>query len=402
MKKFCTAFLVAVCLILFAEKPYVLVVSFDGFRYDYTEKTATPNFDYLKEHGTKAKSLQSIFPSKTFPNHYAIATGAYAETHGLMANHFYSSKHKDIYTIRDANKVKDPKWYRAEPIWVTAEKQNVKTAAYFWVGSETPIHGWLPSIYKKYEHNFPFEARIDSVLAWFNLPEEIRPQLIMLYFDEPDSEGHKLGPDNPKLIPMIQYLDALLGKIINGISRLEITSQLNLIVLSDHGMTEVKQGQTINLNDYLRDSESYHPYFGGPVVQLTMKETARKNKSHLLRELQKIPHIELYQPETLPERFHFKNQDCGDFILVAEEGWVLSNTDNYGSAATHGYDPQLKNMHGIFYAMGPNIKKNHQIETFENIHIYPFICELLQIKPYENPDDGPDGKPEVLKSILEK
>lgn len=386
-----------------ADKPYVLVVSFDGFRYDYTEKTDTPNFDYLQENGTKAKSLQPIFPSKTFPNHYAIATGSYTETHGLVANHFYSRKHKDVYTMKDKEKVRDPKWYGAEPIWVTAERQNVKTASYFWVGSEAPIGGYLPSIVKQYHHDFPYEARVDSVLSWLQLPEEKRPHLIMLYFDEPDSGGHKFGPENPELIPIIKKMDSILGKVINGIQELEIADQINLILLSDHGMTTVKKGQTINLNDYIPDPEIWHPYFGGPVVQLTLKTDSRKLESDLFLKLKSIPHIKIYEYDTLPERFHFKSLDAGDFILVAEEGWTLTTSDDpYDSMATHGYDPKLKNMQGIFYAMGPNIKANHQMDTFENIHIYPFICKLLQIEPYRNLFNGPDGKLEVLEGILEK
>ncbi len=396
-------FLLSLSLFVFAETPYVIVVSFDGFRYDYADKTDTPNFDYMKEHGTKAESFRPIFPSKTFPNHYSIATGAYAGTHGLMANHFYSSKYHEVYTMKDKSKVRDPKWYGAEPIWVTAERQGVKSASYFWVGSEAPIHGYLPSILKYYDESVPFEARVDSVMKWLKLPVEIRPHLIMLYFHEPDAAGHRLGPNNPALIPEITYLDSVLGMIISGIENLDISDQTYLIVLSDHGMTDVGKNQTIYLNDYISDPDVFYPYFSGPVVQLTMKEKDRENKSDILLELNKIPHVTLYAYDTIPERYHFKNRDTGDFVLVADEGWILATNDEpYGSRATHGYDPELKSMHGIFYAMGPDIKENQEIPTFENIHVYPFICKLLDIEPYHNLCNGPDGKLEVLQTILEK
>jgi len=405
MKKVCILSIIffSLCLFLSAETPYVIVVSFDGFRYDYVDKTATPNFDYLKENGTKAASFQPIFPSKTFPNHYAIATGSYAQTHGLMGNHFYSTKHDEVYTMKDKTKVRDPKWYGAEPIWVTAERQGVKSGSYFWVGSEAPIHGYLPSILKYYDESVPFEARVDSVFAWLQLPEEERPHLIMLYFHEPDAAGHKFGPDNPELIPMIEYLDSILGKIITGIEDLEISDQVYLIVLSDHGMTEVGENQTIYLNDYISDPDAFHPYFGGPVVQLTLNEDYEEQETDIFLKLKTIPHIDLYTYDTIPERYHFKNMDTGDFVLVAHEGWILSTGEEpYSSKATHGYDPELRSMHGIFYALGPDIKTDHQIETFENIHVYPFICSLLEIEPYKNIFSGPDGKLEVLYEILER
>ena len=166
---------------LFAGEPYVLMVSFDGFRYDYDTKTETPNLDFMRDNGVKSESIQPVFPSKTFPNHYALATGAYAATNMITANTFYDKDFKEVYRIADKSKVRDAKWYRAEPIWVTAERQNVKSASYFWVGSEAPIKGYLPSIVKAYNHNFPYLSRVDSVMNWLQLPEKKRPHLVMLY-----------------------------------------------------------------------------------------------------------------------------------------------------------------------------------------------------------------------------
>lgn len=403
MKKFWIIIFLVFSLFLFAEKPYVLMVSFDGFRHDYTDKTATPNFDYLAEHGTKAASIQSVFPSKTFPNHYSIATGAYAGTHGLVANRFYSPVFNEIYQIGDSTKVRDAKWYGSEPIWVTAERQNVKTASYFWVGSEAPIKGIMASIVKNYDHDFPYEARVDSVFKWFSLPEAERPQLVLLYFDQPDSDGHKLGPNNPELLKTIEYMDGILGKILAGIQSLSIADELNLILLSDHGMTEVGKDQFIDLKKYLPEIIDLYPFAGGPVTQLILKEKNKDQIDELDAILKNIPHLQAYKFDELPARFHFQNPNTGDFVLVAEEGWHISeNGRPYSHAATHGYDPALKNMQGIFYAMGPNIKVNYEIDTFENVNVYPFICELLEIEPYKSDIDGPDGKLEVLEGILKK
>lgn len=388
---------------LLADQSYVLMVSFDGFRYDYMEKTETPNLDYVRDHGVKAESMQPIFPSKTFPNHYAIATGSYAGTHHLMANSFYNPKFDDFYAIGDASKVTDGKWYKAEPIWVTAERQGVTSASYFWVGSEADITGIKPSIVKEYDHDFPYEARIDSVMSWFQLPEEKRPQLVLLYFDEPDSDGHRLGPENPELHKTIQYMDGILGKILQGIEKLPIGDKINLILVSDHGMTTVGKRQSINITPYIPALDNVRQFFGGPVTQLHLIDDSSEKVEEAFAALKELPRITTYRFQDIPERFHYKNDITGDLLLVAQEGWVISGEpDNYPSNGTHGYDPAVKNMHGIFYAMGPDIKENYSIGSFENVHVYPLICELLGIEPYKDAPDAPDGRLEVLEEILRR
>ena len=62
--------------------PYVVLVSFDGFRPDYLDRFPTPSFDRLAEAGARA-ALIPAFPSLTFPAHYSIATGLYPEHHGI-------------------------------------------------------------------------------------------------------------------------------------------------------------------------------------------------------------------------------------------------------------------------------------------------------------------------------
>ena len=388
---------------LFAGEPYVIMVSFDGFRYDYNTKTETPNLDFMRDNGVKAESIQPVFPSKTFPNHYALATGAYAATNMITANKFYDNEFKEIYQIADKEKVRDAKWYKAEPIWVTAERQDVIAASYFWVGSEAPIKGYLPSIVKAYDHNFPYLARVDSVMSWLQLPEGKRPHLVLLYFDEPDSGGHKFGPENPGIIPIIKRMDDILGYILEGIKKLDIAEEINLVLVSDHGMTTISQEQIIYLEDHISDMDAFFSFTGDPVAQIHLKEQDENVLNKLNKELKNIKHMQAYKREEVPKKYHFTNRNTGDFVLVANEGWIISKKEKKSySNGTHGYDPAVKNMHGIFYAMGPKIKSNYKIGTFENIHVYPLICELLGIEPYANAPDAPQGRLEVLKEILVK
>jgi len=190
---------------------YVLLISMDGFRYDYLDKANTPNFDKLVNTGASAKALIPVFTSKTFPNHYSIATGMYAENHGLIANTFFANDLNKQYSIRDRNAVENGSFYGGEPIWVTAESQNVISASYFWVGSEAVIKGLQPTYWKKYNQKVSFESRIDSVISWYSKPVQSRPRLILLYFHEPDWTGHEYGPNSNETISQIENMDNVFG-----------------------------------------------------------------------------------------------------------------------------------------------------------------------------------------------
>ena len=211
-----------------AEIPTILV-SFDGMRYDYIEKTNTPNFDSLIKQGVRAKSLIPVFPSYTFPNHYSIATGCYADKHRIIANTFYSKILNKVYSMVNRETVQDSSFYGAEPLWITVQKNGLRSASYFWVGSE--VVGKTPSIYKNYDSGIDFTSRIDSVISWFNLPEEKRPDLALLYFNEPDHTGHKFGPESVDVKDIIVQNDQILGYLLNQINTLSIKDDLNLIIV---------------------------------------------------------------------------------------------------------------------------------------------------------------------------
>ncbi len=246
--------------------PYVVMLSLDGFRWDYPDRFETPNLDRLAASGVKAEGLIPCFPTKTFPNHYSIVTGLHPDHHGIVQNSFYDPGTARYFSIRNRQTVGDGSFYEGEPIWVTAEKQGIRTASYFWVGSEAPYAGMHPSIWKEYDEDVPFEARIDSVIAWLKLPEPKRPGLITFYMHEPDSRGHRLGPDNPELGEMIAYLDSLVGVLVNKLADLDISQQINLIVTSDHGMGEVSPQRYIDLASYVDPAwtsivQGYNPIY---------------------------------------------------------------------------------------------------------------------------------------------
>jgi len=368
------------------EEQYVILVSFDGFRYDYTERVRTPNFDYLENWGVKAKSLKPIFPSFTFPNHYSIATGCYADKHGILGNEFKTDL--GTYSYKNKNTVQDAKWYGAEPIWVTAEKNGIITATYFWVGSEAPIGGYYPTYYKNYKNGINPKNKVDQVIDWLKLPIDERPRLICLYFNEPDHAGHVFGANSEEVNDKIEESDNILGYLLRSLTKLDVYDKTNIIIVSDHGMVDVSEERVINIDDFnisgIIDGK-------GPIMNVIFKEEILIN----------IPHITIV-PSLENNQLHYNNS-IYDFLLIADEGWMMYKYDHLEEyngklpvKGMHGYNPDNINMHAIFYAYGPKFKRGIQIDTFELIHIYPILCEILGIRPYKNID----GKLEVLKPIF--
>ena len=370
--------------LLFSDQDnYVLLISFDGFRYDYLDKTETPNFDYFVSTGVHAKSLVPVFPSLTFPNHYSIATGSYSDSHRILSNSFFSKILDKTYSMRDSESVQNGKFYGMEPIWVTAGKEGINTATYFWIGSEAEINGHRPSIYKKYDGSVSFESRVDSVIAWFKLPKDRRPQLSMLYFSEPDYSGHRYGTDGDEIISSIKEMDLLLGYIIAQLKTLEIYHKLNIIIVSDHGMTNVDRKKVILLDEYI-DLDQYDLILGPSISSLNFKIDKDMIKIDKM-----IQHLSIFDKEDIPSDYHFKNKDSPDYLFVADEGWFISTTSNIENKKSfpmgmHGYISQNIDMHGIFMASGPSFNNGILVDSFENINVYPLICRTLNINPYDN------------------
>ncbi len=368
------------------KTPYVLILSMDAFRWDYPDMYNTPNLDSIAKVGVKAKSLKSSFPTKTFPNHYTIATGLYPDNHGIVQNSFYDAGLNKYYSIGNREAVTNPAFYGGEPIWVTAEKQGITTASYFWVGSETKIKNIQPTIWKKYDHNFPFEQRIDSVIAWLQLPEEKRPRLIMWYMNEPDDVGHNSGPYATETANKISYLDSLVGVFVKKINQLPNASQINLIFTADHGMGPISDERSVQLKDYIKENWVEMVQGGNPVYLIDAKE--EKTDSVFLA-LKQIEHIQAWKSSQVPERLHYgKNPRTMDFVVAADSLWsIYWGEKRYSSKGTHGYDNNNTDMHAIFYAVGPDFKQNYLHPTFNNVDIYDLIAHILNIEPVKTDGD---------------
>lgn len=377
-------------------KPYVILVSLDGFRYDYAAKYGATTLDGLAAEGASAPDgMIPSFPSITFPNHFSIVTGLYPEHHGIVANSFYDPARQQTYKSRDAASTGDGSWYSGTPLWALAEKQGMRSACFFWPSSDAEIDGERPSYYLNYDGRVPDDQRIDQVIAWLKMPAQQRPHFITLYYAEPDHSGHLYGPESVQVGEVVRHVDALVGKLLADVKTLHLA--VDVIVLSDHGMATV-EGNWIDLDHYADLSEFV------TVGSLLYP----KNEAAAARAYQQLhgasDKFVAYRRADVPAYLHFSsNARIGDPVVIpsgpymirahATENPEILHPDVKGE---HGYDPsQMKSMRAIFYAVGPDIRPGARVAPFENVDVYPLVAKILGLKI------GPiDGHLESLQGIL--
>ena len=367
------------------DKPYVVMVSLDAFRWDYDSIHGTPVLDDIARQGVKAERLIPSFPTKTFPNHYTIATGLYPDHHGLVNNSFYAPDLDLVYRIGDRTMVSNGAFYGGEPMWVTARKQGMKSASFYWVGSEAPIQGMQPDYWKPFDDEVAFGDRVDTVLKWLSLPANRRPHLVTLYFEEPDAISHSYGPESPETGTVVRSLDSLVGVLRTGLAKLPHARNINLIVLSDHGMTEVDEARYNYIFDTLPQAMVKRIYGGTPVWAVESAEGKTDSVLYLLN-LQKG--MKAYMSDELPSHLNYGTHPrIPEIVLIADPGWTAGlRPDARYSRGDHGYDWHYSDMHSIFYAEGPAFKKGFVTDTIFNVDIYNIVTGILGLTPA--PNDG--------------
>ena len=385
--------------------PRVLLISLDGFRADYVDRPYAVNLRALAARGVRAERMIPAFPSKTFPNHYTIVTGLTPEHHGIVAN-VMKDPVLGTFRISDTIAVRDSRWWGGEPIWVTAEKQGRRAASYFWPGSEAEIGGVRPSWFTAYEHTRPNSVRVTQVLDWLALPSDSAPAIITLYFSDTDDAGHKYGPLAPQTDSAIARVDSAVGAIASGIVQLGLSDVVDIIVVADHGMTEVSRDRVIVLDDYL-DVSSVDVVDWTPVGAIQPRAGDEERVYRALKD--KHPHLQVYRKGEVPARFHFnENPRITPIILVADEGWTITDRAQLerqrrsgasGNAGAHGYDPELPSMGAVFIAAGPGIARGVVLPPFRNVHVYSLMTELLGFRPAKN-DGSIDSVRRVLRAPL--
>lgn len=372
----------------------VLLLSMDGFRNDYLQKTNTPNFDKLISSGVTMKYMNNSFVTNTFPCHYTMATGLYPETHGILANTMYDPEFNSTFSMSNT----ESRWWEGgEPIWITAVKNNLQSGVYFWPGSEATIHNLTATRWMKYNQTIPFTVRVDTVLGWLS---DDNFDLGVLYYHEPDSTGHRYGPDDPEIPKVIELMDTSLGYLMEKIEASELKDKVNLIVTSDHGMTNIDLiNRVVDLSKYVNSSILKSVVDTGSSSHLRPQPGKDQELKDALKD---VEHIHVFLKDEIPERFHLKNnRRVMPVFAYADEGWMISKnaTSSALQAKTykgsHGYDNTLDNMKPIFIASGPAFKVKVTVDPIQSVDIYPLICHILNMKAAPN-----NGSLDRAKTLL--
>lgn len=362
------------------DKPYVILISADGFRYDYIDKYNAVNLKRLSSGGVRAASMRPVFPSLTFPNHYTIATGMYPAHHGLVDNTFYDPSLRRRYSIGNIKEVTDSVWYGGEPLWVLAEKQQLLSASFYWVGSEAPVQGIRPSYWYHYGKDIAMPDRLQAVKDWLTLPEEKRPHFITFYFPEVDHEAHEHGPDSRETEQAVHFIDQSIGQLQSILDSLRLP--VNVIFVSDHGMSAVDTINTIKSPSI--DTSKFVIANGDMTAHIYSRTNNRQEIFTQYEQLKATADgYDVYLTTETPARWKYRTKDdrfgrIGDILLVPKYPRVFHWSNRRVIPGRHGYDPYLhKEMHASFYAWGPQFKSGKAIRTFDNVHIYRLVTELL-------------------------
>ncbi len=375
-----------------AGGPSLVLISIDGFGWDYMSIYPTPALDRIAAAGIRAASMRPVFPSQTFPNHYSIATGLYPSEHGIVNNRFPDEARENWYRPWDRSSVEDGRWYGGEPIWVTAERNGLVSAAYYFVGTEAAIQGVPPSHWHRFDASVPVSNRVDQVIDWLRWPEERRPHLVTLYFEHVDTAGHDFGQGSPELAAAVAEVDANIGRLLDAVAEVGLDSKVSVLVVSDHGQADyVNPEASFVLRDHI-DLDGLEVIAGGAYAWIYQERPDREralairdaingnwaNGRAVLRD-EAPAEWRVTDSRRFPEVFLVPELGHG-VVIDLEQRDRLKPGD-------HGWDPSNKAMHGVFLAAGPALPQGRTIGEVSAVEIYPLMLELLQI-------DGPAPAPE--------
>jgi predicted AlkP superfamily pyrophosphatase or phosphodiesterase len=380
------------------QKPYVIMISVDGLRYDLVDKAGATNLKQLRNRGVSAKSMTPSYPSLTFPNHYSLVTGLYPAHHGLVDNTFYDQQKNATYKISNRQVVTDSSWYGGTPLWVLAENQQMVSASFYWVGSEAAIQGVRPTYYYYYNEAISPDARVQDVKNWLTLPEEKRPHLITFYFPDVDHEEHMHGPESAEAYDAVRRVDSTIGKMVAMTDALKLP--VNYIVVSDHGMIAVDTLNTLKLPVAIDTTKFYVPD-SDVILHLYAKDKKDVRPTYEALKKEAVDYS-VYLPDQTPARWHYATGDdrynrIGDILLVPKPPKVFNIRGRRMAPGKHGFDNSLPEMQATFYAWGPAFKQNIKINPFNNVHVYPLVARILGLTISEKIDGSVTELQQILK-----
>ncbi|TCV91315.1 putative AlkP superfamily pyrophosphatase or phosphodiesterase [Luteibacter rhizovicinus] len=381
-----------------ATRHPVLLISIDAFRPDYLDRGQTPTLASIVREGARAPYMRPSFPSLTFPNHYTLVTGLVPDHHGVVNNTMVDPK-IGRFRLADRDATSDGRWWDgAEPLWVTAQKQGLRTATMFWPGTEAEIRGMRPDRWIPYDGDLTSNGRVDQLLKWIDEPGP-KPMFDTLYFDAVDHAGHEHGPDSPEVDVALRETDAALARLVAGLKARGIYDSMDILVVSDHGMANLPSDHIIFADDVADVTQLDEVSYGVVATfnPLPAHGFARPEAALLASH----PHMQCYRKGDLPARFQYgTNPRVPAIVCMAETGWTIVSHAALAARTTpmslgeHGYDNADPTMRALFVARGPSFQPGATVAPFPNVDVYPLIVHLLGISG--QPNDGNLGDIEGL------
>ncbi|MDX1420405.1 MAG: ectonucleotide pyrophosphatase/phosphodiesterase [Rubricoccaceae bacterium] len=378
-----------------APAPTLLLVSIDGFRHDYLERHPAPTLARIAAEGVRAERMIPAYPSVTYPNHYTIATGLRPAHHGIVGNRFYDPDLDAVFDAGDRSVQGEARWWGGEPIWVAAERQGRRAGVWAWPGSEAAVGGVRPWRWAPFDGRVPYATRVDTVLSWLDLPASERPAFLALYFGGVDEAGHAHGPDAPETAAAVADVDRALGRLMDGLDRRGLSEHAHLVVVSDHGMTEMAADRVVFLDDHLDAAVR------ADVERVTGEEPMgvwpRRGRAEALYAAlrrARLPHVRVVRREETPPHLHYRaSPRIPPILLLADEGWTVTTRARWGRRdpapavwGSHGFDPRLPSMGALLLARGPSFRRGVTVGPVENVHVYALMTHVLGLRPA--PHDG--------------
>lgn len=371
--------------------PLLLLIGIDGLKWDIIDRHPAPTLQNFASQGVRVQSLVPVMPSKTFPNFYAIATGLYPENNGVLDNATFDPVTDTTFRMSTQD---DPRWFEGEPIWVTAEKQGVRTATMFWVGSAAEISGRRPTYWHAFDGSVSNTARVQQVLDWLDLPPAERPQFVSVYFEAIDSASHSEGVDSAGERAAVAAVDGAIADLLAGLASRGLLETSNVIVVGDHGMVDLSEERTVYLDDYVDFSKLYSPQLSGERQGNVVYAAFHGNVADVNEVYNAIkdvhPHMSVYRKGDFPSWMRLSHPQRGpDLVIVPDNGWMVSKRDvpYRGPRATHGFSPLEKDMHAAMLARGPAFRQGAVVDMLEVVDIYNVLARLLEIDASENDGD---------------
>lgn len=384
------------------DKPTVVLISIDGFRWDYQANYDTPSLDRIAGGGIRAERMLPVFPTLTFPNHYSIATGLYPGKHRLIGNRFPNQDRSAMYDLAIRETVQDGSWYGGEPVWVAAEKAGMVTAAYYFVGTEAPIGGVAMSHWHTFDASVPGMDRVAQALDWLSMPDETRPHLVTLYFEDVDDATHRFGPGSAESGAAVARVDAYLAALLDGIGKLPQADEVYVVVVSDHGQAAYLPDagafvidDAVSLEGLITIDHGSAAFIYLPVPDWRLAESIRDAVN------ESWGHGKAMLRNETPAAWQVTAEGgFADVIVQADPGYAVFSSRQaarHVSEGDHGWAPEAEDMHGVFLAAGRRLPKGEVIPQIRAIDVYPLLMAILGLE-ITTPIDGDSA---LLPALLE-